>query len=168
MEPPPEEVPIVVRQQSLFWLLVCMCGRGLPFTVCLRPSGVLIISLARRRTKRPPPPRVVSFAEQAVQKNGQRSAFLRVFEQSWPALHVTVSFALSLGRGPSVFFFFPFFSTSPIHLLHLHLRMAPCCQCRENMDCCPSDSCLRCVHAVLSQAARDLSILSSKLSCLKM
>lgn len=58
MEPPPEDVPIVVSQQSLFWLFVCVCGQGLPFTMCLHPLGVHIISLARQR-----PPRIVSFAE---------------------------------------------------------------------------------------------------------
>lgn len=46
---------------------------------------------------------VLGIAEQAVQRNGERSFFLHMFEQSWPALHVPVDLAPDLGRGPSRF-----------------------------------------------------------------
>lgn len=60
---------------------------------------------------------VLGIAEQAAQRNRERSSFLHLFEQPWPALHVTVGCAPLLGRGPS---FFPELPLPAILLLHLH------------------------------------------------
>lgn len=79
------------------------------------------------------PCRVLGIAEQAVQRNGERSSFLHLFEHSWPALHVPVGFAPELGRGPSFFsnshrppfFFYTCFSKvsfSPTALLFIYLE----------------------------------------------
>lgn len=46
---------------------------------------------------------VVGITERAVERNGERSFFLHLFEQSWPALHVPVGLAPELGSSPRLF-----------------------------------------------------------------
>lgn len=156
----------------MFWLFVCVCGGGIAFRRVFASIRSAYHLAGPSADQASPSPELCDLLSKQCRRIGKGAAFLRVFEQGWPALHVTVSLALLLGTGPGAFFFL--FSTSPIHLLHLHLRMAPCCQCSENRDFCPCQKAASGVFTPgrdlrhVSPSARDLSILSSTLSRLKM
>lgn len=115
----PKEVPIVVQQKK-FVLAFCVCvWLGFAFQ-CVFASikgayhltGQSVVEVSCW---------VLGTAEQAAQRNRERSSFLHLFEQPWPALHVTVGCAPVLGGGPS---FFPELPLPAILLLHLHSKVA--------------------------------------------
>lgn len=89
------------EEKGCFWPFVSM------WFACECVSGVHVISLACQWTKSPA--ECWELLSKAVQRNWERSFFLHVFEQSWPALHVPVGFLQSLAEAPA-------FSSAPTAL----------------------------------------------------
>lgn len=114
MPPCPLDRLSLPRSRKYLLLLVCFgpfvgvhrCG-----FLCVRVSRLHLSALACQWTKNPA--EYWDLLSKAVHSNGERRLFLHVFEQSWPTLHVPVSFPSDLGRGPSFFALPTFFSSTP-------------------------------------------------------